>query len=398
MKGQLIPFMFILLLVGGVLMGYVFYNIFYGTKYQFKTFYIHTVDAVRNLIESLKNYLHLSLTYSSHQAMKEHAASGGMMPAGSWICNGPTPPSVDDSKECLEKYTKYYLNVYFDLFNTSLPVNLREVGFSGCVYGVDEEGVLSGKYDEGNFWVNCSDASIAVFGENINEYEKINMDDFITRNRYWYMFRIFYEWALADVYSPCICACTVGCAGCDCTRACAEMAYEDLQRRFDENVICKKPVGWECCDHEFGPISCTPQQRCLPWDETYCQCIGHFCTEPPNTKSSPETKFSKGFYEEEENNISPDISPGTRAPETVSCNCDYWVENRLAATYLFVCEDHKYYIPSKDGPVPLVFKAFATARWRAPDACHSTALCQCPQGTDTCESCTCPPCPENECW
>ncbi|MHA1865394.1 MAG: hypothetical protein ACTSWZ_02715, partial [Candidatus Heimdallarchaeaceae archaeon] len=65
-KGQLIPFVFIILLVAGVLIGYVFYNMFYGTSYQIQVFRMSMIDVIRNLIESFKNYLRLSLTYSSH--------------------------------------------------------------------------------------------------------------------------------------------------------------------------------------------------------------------------------------------------------------------------------------------------------------------------------------------
>ncbi len=401
MKGQLIAFVFIILAVAGVITGYVFYNIFYGSQHQTQTFKVHTIDAVRNLIESFKNYLHLSLTYSSNQALREHAQSGALMPAGDWICNGPNPVEVEDSRECLEKHTTYYLNVYSDLFNTSLPVNFNKDYFSGCEYGVDESGVLDGEYDEGYFWSNCSGSKVSVSDKNINEYEEITTNDYITKNRYWYMFRIYDEWARADVYSKCVCGCCVGCAGCDCTLDCARRAYEDLVSRFDDDVICYEPEDWECCDHEYGPISCQPRSECLDWEDTDCKCAGHDCTEPPPLETasfSSNSKLENNLWYVIRKNGEDTLSNSSIYLQNLNCNCDYWVENRLAATYLFTCQDHKYYVPSDEGPVPLTFNALATAKWRCPDTCHNTATCTCPGGAETCDECECPPCPQNLCY
>lgn len=288
MKSQLIPTVFIILLVAGVMIGFTFYNIFYGAKYQSHVFTIHTIDSVRNLIENIKSYLHLSLTYSSHQALREHACQGGSVGASPWIVNGPNPVEVEFSKECLSKYTKYYFNVYFGLFNTSLPLEIYGENASVCLYDVDPNKVFSGGYDEGNFWVNCSDAKVVISGEDIKEIEGIETNDYITKNRYWYMFRNFYDWAMADVYSPCICAavpcgCSSGsgeefCSSCSGpVEACAKKALDDLQKRFDDNVVCK--MEKMCCKQGIGPI-CNGECGCTGWQNMCMAKNNHECRSP----------------------------------------------------------------------------------------------------------------------
>ena len=399
-KGQLIPVVFVILLVAGTLIGYVFYNIFYGTRYQAQVFQISIIDSIRNLIEDFKNYLKLSITYSSHQSMREHACLGGLVGSAPWICNGPNPVDVGESKDCLEKYTKYYLDIYTDSFDTSLPVELSKTGFSSCFYDVDESGVFSGKYDEGDFWVNCSGAKIAISGGDISEYEGINTNDFITKDRYWYMFRIFYEWAIDDIYSPCICS-IIGCAcgsgsgeaACSsCSGAvedCAERALDDLQNRFDEtDEYVKCEMTEECCRQGIGP-ACGGPCGCQPWQNNCMANCRHECTDPSvGANGCPVSEDISGLSAsyEHSNRFESDFSSISFDPLT-NCVCDYWYEARLSAGYKYKCVDYKYYVPSDKGPVPLTFIVSAFAFWKDPCACWSTNRCTCPEDATECAEC-----------
>jgi len=429
MKSQLIPLSFFILSVALILIGYLFYNFFYGVKYESYVSEVNVLDTIRNVIESLKNYLQLSLVYSSHQALREHASAGGMMPAGTWICNNPTPPSIEDSKSCLEKYTTYYFNIYFNLYNISLPLLITKTNFEECKYGVDESEVLSGKYDEGNFWINCTNGKIFVSSKESKMYEDLNVDYYITKNRYWFMFRIFYEWVMENVYGKCICGCCLSCGDESCAEKCAELAYEDLQNRFKkygDEVKCKKPEKI-CSDHQLGGISCIKGNECLNWEDAKCKCIAHSC-ETPKSVSSTFSIFSSSECSSSSDccdlycNNYPSYyyycgSDGKcyatylKCPNCCSCpnagttsttipereitsRCEYWIENRLAATYSFTCEDHKYYIPSKKGPIPLTFTVHATAKFRCPDVCRNVMNCEYRKEED---KYVCPVCPENEC-
>lgn len=411
-KGQLIPFVFIVLVAGLALIGYVFYNLFYGRKYEVKVFRVRIIDTIRSLIEDFKKYLGLSLTYSSHQALREHGCVGGTIEVEDnevvvteWIANIPCKVPVDLSRDCLGLYTKYYLNIYSALFNTTLPIELSKTNFTKCVYDMEESGVLSGKYDEGNFFVNCTGAGIVTSTEKIQEYEKININDFLSRNRYWYMFRIFHEWANFNVYSPCICS-KVGCAcgsfsgehAClsQCSNEaeeCAEMALRDLQRRFDKYVKCEKRRI--CCVQGRGP-PCLPPSSCLDWRTPSCSKLcEHECYEPPPPEKicplNPHMIFQNKPAAEESENLN---FYTLKFSSSLECYSDYWYEARLAAAYEFKCTDYKYYVPSRKGPVPLVFAVSAYAFWRDQDACRTTLKCDCPEDAASCAECAgyCTPC------
>jgi hypothetical protein len=289
MKAQIIPISFLLISISLIIIGFIFYNVFYGKKYEEKILSIRILDAARSVIENAKNYLKISLVYSSLQAMREQAASGGSVGAAPWICNRPNPLPVETSKRCLENYTSYYLTIYGSEFNTTLPLNVYLKNFSSLIYQVERSGVLRGLYDEGNFYVNASGASISITGENLGLLEGINISELITKNRFWYMFRIFYEWASQDVFSPCICS-NVGC-GCSsssqeetcssCLQAseyCAEYALRVLQSKFDEYVKCERSNV--CCMQGIGP-PCLPPSDCLSWRNRCSRGCEHSCSPPP---------------------------------------------------------------------------------------------------------------------
>jgi hypothetical protein len=414
MKGQLIPVVFLVLLTGGVLIGYIFYNLFYGTKYQSLVFQVSVFDAVRNLIEYFKDYLKLSLTYSSHQSLREHACWGGTIgdERNHWICNGPNPVEVDQSKSCLEVYTKYYLNEYSALFETSLPAELTKHNFTDTIYDVDAGSVFSGKYDEGMFWVNSSGAGVGVIAKDLTESEKISTQDFITKNRYWYLFRNFYDWANDDVYSKCICniiGCSCpsssgeeNCGSCDTpVKDCAQRALDDLQRRFDKDVYCT--MERECCRQGIGP-SCGYPNQCLNWDSRCAALCTHNCKDPSEGARSCEvttpsfSSFSLSDLTPVANPSGNDFSLDGNAFNSVfqdpyslsfqaACSCWYWYEGRVAAIYSYKCEDHKYYVQSDKGPVPLTFKVLALATWRNPQACKDLRTCECGDQTGCCTPC-----------
>jgi len=296
MKGQLLPFVFLVLLVASVMIGYIYYNTFYGSEYQLNILNTRVIDAIRNIIEDFKSYVKLSLTYSTQQALREHACKGGLIGAGPWICNQPNPVEPDKSKQCLEKYTHYYLNVYASMFNSSLPVKISKANFTNLVYEVNGGDVFSGKYDEGNFWVKSSGAKITITSDNANEFENVDMNDYVTKNRYWYLFRNFYDWAMNDVYSPCICqmsSCSCGSGsseqvcGTGCNNAaetCAQSALNDLQKRFDEYVKCDMKQA--CCAQ--GISSGYNDCGCKFWTNSICSSgCEHNCAEPPQDSICP---------------------------------------------------------------------------------------------------------------
>jgi len=404
MKSQIIPISFLLLSVGLIIIGFIFYNVFYGKKYEQGILEIKILDAARNVIENAKNYLKLSLVYSSLQAMREQAASGGSVGAGPWICNRPNPLPIEISKECLQNYTKYYLTIYGSKFNTTLPLNIYLKDFSSLIYQLDELGVLNGLYDEGNFTVNASDARISVTKDELRVSEDFNISELITKNRFWYMFRIFTEWANEDPFSPCICA-NLGCAcsseseeeECtNCTKyadSCAEYALKALQKKFDEYVKCEKENI--CCRQGIGP-ACLESTGCVPWINKCAKSCEHNCISPyfnASYTSSYSPFYTPTFSPNRK--ISFEDSNQEKKCKEYDCKAYYGREARFSAAYIFTCKDYKYYISSPNGPKPLTFSVSVYAYFRDQDRCKTLVKCkcECSPTASKCEECT-PKCTE----
>jgi len=398
MKAQLLPLIFLILLIGGILLSYFFYNTFYGTKYEESISERYAVDTLRNELERLKGYSKQANIYSAHQALREHACLGGQIGAQEWICNGPNNFPVEDSIECLEDYTLYYANVYLGNYAVlDTPITLIKKNFSSCEYDVDPDEVLNPSrvydpyYDEGNFWVNITEAMISVSGGGATVNDDMNIDEYITRNRYWYLFRTFHEWAEDDVYSPCVCA-LLGCACSarsgqeECTgpciaasERCAEIALEDLQRRFNETEVeCIRTKPYLCCSQGIGPI-CGQPCGCQAWSNPCSSACEHECIPPPPTSSicpAPNVVL-QGYYNQINEylgniNLNLNIFPVVHAQNR--CLCHY--EARFATSHQFICTDNYYHVPSNKGPVPMIFRVGAIAFWRDPCRCCTT--CPCP--------------------
>lgn len=398
MRGQLIPFVFLILLVFGVISSYVFFNIFYGTKYEREISKIKILNMMSNVIEVFKGYLKLSLSYSAHQALRESACFGGMISGQqpwAWICGGPNPLPAEESKSCSEKFIKYYLNFYASNFSTTLPVEIAKKNFTDCAMDIDIGEIFSGAYDEGNFWVNCTEASMNLLSKNLQIAERLNTSNFVTHNRFWYLFRIITDWANENYYGKCICSATIGCGDCNSVDQCAKEALKRLQQRFDDYVECKREESVKCCEHETGP-PCNEPRMCLPWPSA-CQARCELeCVDPPLNSS---VCLPKGIVAASGNQNTYNIWERLRFSPTdqeISCFSIKWDEWRLAGQDLYWCEDHKYYVPSPNGPIPLKFRIIAQASFRVPHPdCEYLVKCDCPPDVTDCSQCAqtgCTPC------
>ena len=54
MKSQLIPIAFAVFVVALSLLGFVFFNLFYGKKYETYVFELNVIDKIRNVLERRK--------------------------------------------------------------------------------------------------------------------------------------------------------------------------------------------------------------------------------------------------------------------------------------------------------------------------------------------------------
>ena len=249
--------------------------------------------------------------------------------------------------------------------------------------------------------VNCTNSSVTLSGKNVLLKEDLNVSSFITKNRFWYLYRKVKEWAEENFYGKCICAATMRCGNCKDVKKCTLEALKRLQAKFDEFVECK----WEgktshCCREETGS-KCMEPSVCLGWDA--CPTMSQLqCLEPPLDSSVclPEKLITLKGHQKERFNLhrEKDFPFLTLSNDNkdLLCYSKIWNEWKLAGKDVYVCEDHKYYIPSPKGPIPLKFVIVARASFRVPHPlCERIIECKCPKDAKHCYECIqtgCTPC------
>lgn len=379
MKAQLMPFIILALVAAVTLLGFFVFNTIYGKGFERSMEGIKKIDVAENVIQNLKAYSQLSLAYSSQEAFRESACNGGIISDQPWvwICWGPNILPVEDIKQCAGKFSKYFLNIYLDNFTVELPLEVYKKGVDECSVEVNESDVWKGKYDEGNFWIKCSNVSISVRGKDISATDVFNASYFIVNNRFWYLYRKVAEWAKESDYASCICKATVSCYDCYQAEVCAEDALKKLEEKFkdDKNVKCEWEKDSSCCNTETGDM-CQEPKECLPWNKNcVINCRPQCIAETTDLLGSciPQNLVA---YASKDINSRKKYNYETLyfSPEKV---CKIWYEHKLERKDVFVCTDHKYYVPSASGPVPLKFTIVAEAGFRVPHpVCEQLAPCE----------------------
>ena len=401
MKGQLMPLVFFVLVIFGVIVGYVFFNTFYGTKYERELFDVRVLSLIDNVIQAFKGYLSVSLDYSNQQALRESACLGGLISVQpwAWICYGKYNPLLPEvSIACQEVFTQYYLNVYANNFSVQLPLASTINNYTTTNIEVNPSQVYTGTYDEANFWVRSYDSSVTMTGKTEQSQENLSTSDFITRNRFWYMFRIYDDWARENYYGKCLCGATKGCGDCVDKEKCADEALKRLQQRFDEFVTCRRDKSTSCCIQDEGP-PCGESTSCQVWDAMCHARCDDPCLEPPLDYSAcipSGIVFTAGFGENTpQNSVS---KPGviSFSSHLDGCYSIIWNEWRLAGQDVYTCKDSKYFVPSPKGPIPLEFRGIAHGTWFVEHPnCERKVRCDCPSDVTDCSQCRrtgCTPC------
>ncbi len=394
MKSALMSFIVIALAAGVGVLAFFLFNTIYGKEFEKRIGEMEMIDVSRNAIEAIKSFSKLSLAYSSQRAFRESACFGGLISDKTWywICNGyPNVPDINEVRSCAEKFTKEYLNSYFVQYELELPLNIFRENFTECTAEITPAEVFSGTYDEGYFWINCSGAKISLASEKFKSSEEINVSYFLVKNRFWYLFRKIAEWAKENVYGGCVCSMTKTCASCpDAIKACAQAAFQSLQEKFeeDESVECEIVEKVSCCHSEFGP-ECGENEQCAAWSKE-CEADCHpECAQipPPRGVCTPQNLL---IFKPKEK------STGEKMKYLYfqsAGNCKIWREYRLEGKSSFKCVDHKYYVPSPKGPVPLVFNINVHAGFRVEHPTNGPCEqyvdctqpnCECPQGFREC--------------
>lgn len=366
------------------------------------------LSKISKYLDYVKGFTRNALIFAVHAETKHIAAQGGQTSdAGiprSWICNAEVSPRVDEVRFFLSEETKSDLNKYLKNFKLQdLP--LINITNSTCVdYDVDEASVLSGKNDE-EFKVGCYGSKINITLDENLVTSTNEVYQGIEQNRFWYMYRIFREWApvatgiLVGGTCNClskICSCgnsnyVGGCMPCASTcpgfQRCLENVVENalkvLQDSFDDYVRCKaKLIG---CYHELEP--CSGTLMCIDWEDApACRsCLrenaGELCSKNVATERS-SVRF-KPFFPE--NTFKKD-NVIYFSDSCSSKKCKFWYETKGSMEAVFSCTDNKYLL-SVSGDRHLTFSVHAMVKLRAIRCYHeescieSNGNCVCPPGS-----------------
>lgn len=351
LKGSLMPFIFIILLAFLALLFWRYYSGGNLTGAGQEIADASLMNMLRSEIEASKRFSKMSLAYSSEQALYEHALAGGICSnekTEGWICNTPSPKDFEDNKKCLENRTLSYINLFVQNYSIDLPVDYELSGFKSLNYQISFSDVLEGNYDEGNYLMSAQGSAMKISAKGSKASEEIKLEENIGKNRYWYLYRNFYDWSNENLYSKEIQECTVSCQGCECIEHAAENALDSLQKKFDEFVACNSKRI--CCVR--GPSRLTGLMKGFSfWDQSDCI-------------SGCQIKCGQAI-----SNLTYGLDKSPFEAYKSSAQSDRISDNKLAAVYEFSCTDNKYFVATGEGPKPLTFKVLASASFVDKGAC-----------------------------
>lgn len=357
-------------------------------------------------LEYFKGYSKNALILSTHSAVRYIASLGGSITESgnprNWICTNPNAPSVNEVRYYLSESTNRTLNEFVKRMNQTKEMEIVStyIGRFGCVdYDVSASSVNSGENDEAfNVGGYGSYLTLRYQDDIINSTNDIYEQ--ILKVRFWYMYRIFKEWADEDTIKIYLCGCLEDVCNSDCDsnpfKSCyenaLELARQDLQRKFDEYVTCTVtfPSSDSSSGSSFGGAAgpccyveseeCVDVKReCEGWDAPKCnRCdVGRpktLCSYTIQLKDDKESFGKKEYFF----NNTYQYSPRFQITPIDKCSlkkCEYWQETREAIEAIFSCKDNKYLL-STEGDRQLTFTVYVSVSLKGKH-CYKSEPCQC---------------------
>ncbi|MEM7818969.1 MAG: hypothetical protein QW403_02385 [Candidatus Aenigmatarchaeota archaeon] len=260
-------------------------NIFSSFSFQQRILSKTQFTKLTDYLDVLKGFSKQIALLSSHAAAKEIAETGGdegmAGEARSWICNNDRrPPTVNEVRYFLGKKTKEFINNYILRLWIEDSPDIYFANFTCSNINVDEISVNSGKNDE-EYEVNNFGSYLEVSFENstVNSTNDVSLK--VSQVRFWYMYRIFKEWARTTSYPEDVMNCisegyvpagNVGENWCDsnapqafrdCVENAAKKAVKELKNLFSDPYIrCRYTIGCICagitpdCDVQYPCADC----------------------------------------------------------------------------------------------------------------------------------------------
>ncbi|MBU5688126.1 MAG: hypothetical protein KQA41_01150 [Candidatus Aenigmarchaeota archaeon] len=349
------------------------------------------ISKIQEYLEMFKGYTRNSLILSAHKSTIEISKKGGnpfREPIRTWICTDPIYPSVNEIRYFLSESTKNSLNSY--LLNANKSKQTEDIKIlidpSTCVdYDVSDSSLMKGENDE--------KFNVGAYGSHIYinyDFDAVNSTNSvyeeITRDRFWYIYRNFREWASKNTFKKYVCQCMNLICKCDKSGSCSEKclvfeecinnalnnALNDLQKSFDEYVECGYVKN--CCYQEKQ--SCGDVAGCTNWENPpQCNKCNYgnpdkLCTANDLTLSSNEKKSY--FYEEY-------YTPRMALPQEPEDTCadkkvEMWNTVKASTEAIFSCVDKKYVLSSPEKYITFNVHVQMSLQSRQ---CYSEGQCTC---------------------
>jgi hypothetical protein len=344
--------------------------------------------------------------------------------ADTYVCNKPTPPSVEEVKYELTNETHRILNTFIENFSREQVFNISIKDFDCAQYLVNEATVKSGLSDD-KFTVYAFGSNIHLSTLNSSVKSTNDVSEQILDNRFWYMYRKFVDWSkqtqiVQEIEEKCIKdamnKCNFGeaatsCESCDALTTCIDNIIASEAGKLEvlfadryvectgkrnccvaESIKCLSggSADWiqpSCtrCELDRRSDSCFAQQSLMIPSFPQLGSVLSLAGEPgghADTSGSSSNSQSS----------TASTTPGqSKQDQICALNCEDWKTNKLAVKITMACTDKKYELSLAKGERYLTFAADVNV-FRQAEGIHWNVCTDNPEGHCKCESICCPMC------
>ncbi len=366
-----------------LLSSYIFYNMNAGSGFS-KDISDYFQDFMKkDSLLSIKEIVNINSKIALESATVVSAKHGGFNDGydNAWICNNKVfVPDDDKFVECINSTSNSYFNTLSHNFRVPFTDVLRFKLPYIDVYGNKEEyveyKVVDGVYS-------------TLFNDNTSYYGFVNFDDYLTANRYWYLYNGFKK-SIDEIHD------VLSSRMCDVLSDCSHISEDDfeddlenigstmvgiLENNFDDDVECSYYIDCKEISETRGSSrgACTPN-RCESWTNNKCyrsvKCGFGICAETSNNGGVI-------VLNDEINHMASSCRVYSECGKKVICcdscsgSCSSALLRRGAVTYTLSCVDKKYVLKYQNSEKYLEFNVKVYYGLQKGGMCVSCG-CSCP--------------------
>ena len=366
-----------------LLSSYIFYNMNAGSGFS-KDISDYFQDFMKkDSLLSINEIVNINSKIALESATVVSAKHGGFNDGydNAWICNNNVfLPDDDKARECINSTSNSYFNTLSNNFRVPFTDLLRLKLPYVDVYGDNDEfveyRVMDGVYS-------------TLFNDNTSYYGFVNFDDYLTANRYWYLYKGFKK-SIRDIQN------VLSGRMCDVLSGCSRITEDDfeeslesigstmvgvLESNFDGDVECSYYIDCKEISETRGGSrgACTPN-RCESWINNKCyrsvKCGFGDCSESP-------ARGGVIVLNDEVHHMASSCRTYSECGKKVICcdpcsgSCSSALLRKGAVTYTLSCVDKKYVLKYQNSAKYLEFNVKVYYGLQRGGMCVSCG-CSCP--------------------